>query len=63
MNDSSQNYKESDEYLEDSSYVNEREFVKSVSEDDGEAHRQFAFREKSPPKRQRNRRRLERKSI
>ena len=33
--DSSHNYEESDEYLEDASDVDEREFVESGSEDDG----------------------------
>ena len=37
MIDSSHNYEESDEYLEDASDVDEREFVESGSEDDGEA--------------------------
>ena len=37
MNDSSHNYEESEEYLEDSSDADEREFVESGSEDDGEA--------------------------
>ena len=46
MNDSSHNYKELDEYPEDASDVDEREFVETGSEDDGEARRQFAYREK-----------------
>ena len=54
MNDSSHNYEESDEYLEDASDVDEREFVESGSEDDGEARRQFTYRERSQLKRIRN---------
>ena len=39
MNDSTHNYAESDEYLQDARDVDEREFVESGSEDDGEARR------------------------
>ena len=42
MNDSTHNYEESDEYLQDASDVDEREFVESGSEDDGEARRLIA---------------------
>ena len=35
--DSSHNYEESDQYLEDANDVDEREFVESGSENDGEA--------------------------
>ena len=42
MNDSTHNYEESDEYLQDASDVDEREFVESGFEDDGEARRLIA---------------------
>ena len=42
MNDSTHNYEESDEHLQDASDVDEREFVESGSEDDGEARRLIA---------------------
>ena len=47
MNDSSHKYKELDEYPEDASDVDEREFVETGSGDDGEACRQFTYREES----------------
>ena len=42
MNDSTHNYEESDEYLQDASDVDESEFVESGSEDDGGARRLIA---------------------
>ena len=42
MNDSAHNYEESDEYLQDTRDVDEREFVESGSEDDEEARRLIA---------------------